>query len=48
MDQLVALMMEEEGVEPSEQFSNILRTLDPVEVGKLIHHFTHTYTFKVD
>ena len=43
MDQLVALMMEEQGVEPSEQFSSILRTLDPVEVGKLIHHFTYTY-----
>ena len=43
MDQLVALMMEEQGVEPSEQFSSILRTLDPVEVGKLIHHFNELF-----
>ena len=33
MDKLVALMMEEEKVEPSEQFVRILQSLDPSEVG---------------
>ena len=31
MDQLVALMMEEEETEPSEKFIRILHTLDPAE-----------------
>ena len=35
MDQLVALMMEEEETEPSEQFIRILHTLDPAEVGDI-------------
>ena len=32
MDQLVSLMMEEDKIEPSEQFVTALKTLDPVEV----------------
>ena len=32
MDQLVSLMMEEDKIEPSEQFVTVLQTLDPVEV----------------
>ena len=35
MDQLVALMMEEEKTEPSEQFIRILQGLDPTEVGNI-------------
>ena len=32
MDQLVSLMMEEDKIEPSEQFVTVLETLDPAEV----------------
>lgn len=32
MDQLGSLMMEEDKIEPSEQFVTVLKTLDPAEV----------------
>ena len=32
MDQLVSLMMEEDKIEPSEQFDAVLKSLDPAEV----------------
>ena len=39
MDKLVALMMEEEKVEPSEQFVRILQSLDPSEVGHIWNQY---------
>ena len=41
MDQLVALMMEEEKIEPSEQFVRILQNLDPSEVGRIWNQYSN-------